>query len=97
MLNTITQLPSALLKWIEPNIRVFLASRQPFIWFVALLVGLSVSLAAILFREGIGYVQYLWLQDASEHVASAARNQPWYVILLAPAFGGLIVGCPAMA
>lgn len=92
MLNTITQLPSMLLKWIAPNIQVFLASRQPFIWFIALLVGLSVSLAAILFREGIGYVQYIWLQDASEHVASAARKHPWYVILLAPAFGGLIVG-----
>ncbi|MBL4891376.1 MAG: chloride channel protein [Rhizobiaceae bacterium] len=92
MLDTITQLPTLLLKWIEPNIRVFMASRQPFIWFIALLVGLSVSLAAILFREGIGYVQYIWLQDASEHVASAARKHPWYVILLAPAFGGLIVG-----
>ncbi|MFK5980710.1 MAG: chloride channel protein [Rhizobiaceae bacterium] len=92
MLHTFIQLPSLLLKWIEPNIRVFLASKQPFIWLIALFVGLSVSLAAILFREGIGYVQYIWLQDASEHVASAARNHPWYIVLLAPAFGGLIVG-----
>lgn len=92
MLNKIFELPTQIRNWIEPNLHICLSSRQPTIWLIALIVGLAVSLVAIMFREGIGYVQYLWLQDISENVVTAAQNKPWYVILLAPTIGGLVVG-----
>jgi len=62
------------------------------VWLVALIVGGIVSIAAILFREAIGLVQWIWLSDRSENVVTAAQNTPWYVILLAPMIGGAIVG-----
>ncbi|MCP4386159.1 MAG: chloride channel protein [Hyphomicrobiales bacterium] len=75
-----------------PNLRQFHENRQPIIWLLAPLVGLATGIAAILFRLAIGIAQWPWLQDVSENVASAARAQPWWVILLAPAAGGLVVG-----
>jgi CIC family chloride channel protein len=77
---------------IEPNLRFFLANRQPLVWLVALGIGLGVALAAILFRIGIGLVQLPWLATQAENVASAAAATPWPVVLLAPAAGGLVVG-----
>jgi len=59
---------------------------------LALLIGLSVSVAAILFRELIGYTQLLWLGDRSENVASIARSLPWYIVFFAPVIGGIVVG-----
>ncbi len=78
--------------WIEPNIRLWLETRQPQMWVLATVAGLAVSVAAILFRELIGFVQLFWLGDSSENVASAARNLPWYMILAGPTIGGLVVG-----
>jgi len=92
MPEIIKRLPSIVFKWIEPNVRMYLTSRQPVIWLMALLIGLGVSLAAIIFRELISYIQLLWLFDRSENIATAARKLPWFVILLAPAVGGGIVG-----
>jgi len=92
MPEIIKQLPNLILQWIKPNISVFLSSRQPQLWAISLFAGLFVSVAAIVFREFIGLVQYLWLADRSENVASAARLVPWYVVLFTPAFGGLLVG-----
>ena len=92
MPEIITRLPSILYKWIEPNIRDFLETKQMFVWLAAIVVGVMVSIAAILFRELIGLVQLPWLADSSENVTSAASKLPWYVILLAPAIGGAFVG-----
>lgn len=92
MPEIIKQLPNLILQWIKPNISVFLSSKQPQLWLISLIVGLFVSVAAVVFREFIGLVQYLWLTDRSENVASAARLVPWYVVLLTPAIGGLLVG-----
>ena len=80
------------LAWIGPNLRAFLATRQPMIWMLALMVGVAVAAAAILFREAIGLVQLVWLGDRSEFVASAAAQTHWLFVLLAPAAGGLLVG-----
>ena len=92
MPEIIRRLPQMLVQWVRPNLSVFLSTRQPQLWLVSLIIGLCVSVAAIVFREGIGLVQALWLFDRSENVASAARKIPWYVILLAPALGGLAIG-----
>ena len=77
---------------VQPNLRAFDASKQPKVWALALLIGICVSFAAIVFRESIAAMQLLWLRDASENVASAARAMPWWAVLLGPIVGGLIVG-----
>ncbi|MBA5777784.1 chloride channel protein [Stappia sp. F7233] len=79
-------------RWVEPNFKHFLSTRQPLLWGLAVLIGVLVALAAILFRIGIGLVQLPWLGTMSEQIVSAASSQPWWIILLAPAVGGLIVG-----
>ena len=92
MLDIIKGLPSTIINWIKPNLRQFWSTKQPQAWILALIIGLGVSIAAIIFRELIGYVQLLWLGDSSENVATAARNLPWYLVFFAPVIGGVIVG-----
>jgi CIC family chloride channel protein len=92
MLDIIKRLPTIIRNWVEPNLREYWISKQPQSWLLALVIGLSVSVAAIIFRELVGYVQILWLGDRSENVASAARGLPWYVIFMAPVIGGGVVG-----
>lgn len=92
MPEIIRRLPNLIVQWVRPNILMFRSTRQPQLWLVSLLIGLCVSVAAILFRELIGIVQFAWLLDRSENVASAARRIPWIVVLLVPAGGGLLIG-----
>ena len=75
-----------------PNIQTFLGSREPLLWLISVAIGLSVSIAAIIFRELILRTQWLWLGVATETMASAARNVHWLWILLTPAAGGLLIG-----
>lgn len=77
---------------IRPELDRFLRTRQPLIWLLAILIGFGAGIAAILFRLAIGLVQWPWLRDMSENVASAAAGQPWWVIVAAPTAGGLVVG-----
>ncbi len=79
-------------RWSIPNLKQFQESRQPLVWLLAPIIGLVTGLAAIGFRLLIGLFQWPWLQDISENVAVAARFQPWWAIILAPAIGGLLVG-----
>jgi len=79
-------------RWTIPNLKQFRESRQPTVWLLAPVIGLLTGLAAIGFRLAIGAFQWPWLDNMSEHVAEAARAQPWWVIMLAPAVGGLLVG-----
>lgn len=74
------------------NLRAFAARRLPLVWLLSLIIGLVVAVAAILFREAIGAVQFLWLGTMSEAVVSAAAGVPKIVIFLAPVIGGLVVG-----
>ncbi|MGY4749850.1 chloride channel protein [Pannonibacter sp. Q-1] len=74
------------------NVRHFRHSKAPLIWVLALFIGAIVSWAAIFFRELIGLVQMLWLGTSSEAVVTAVAQVPWYVVMLAPAAGGLVVG-----
>lgn len=92
MPEILKNLPSLIYKWIEPNLSSFNADRQLSVWLAALIIGSIVSIAAILFREMIGLVQWTWLFDRTEHVVTAAMDTSWYVILLAPVIGGAIVG-----
>ena len=77
---------------IKVNAQAFIARRQPLVWLLALAIGVIVALAAVLFRIGIGLIQLPWLGTASEHVVTASRSVPFYMILCAPITGGLIVG-----
>jgi len=77
----------------RPNVQLFLADREPLVWLLALVIGVAVGFAALGFRMAIGLIQAIWLgTTAEEEVASAAREIHWLVVLLVPAFGGLIVG-----
>lgn len=78
--------------WIEPNWRVFASTRQPALWVLAVVIGFGVAVFAILFRLAIGAVQWVWLGDMSERVATTAAALPWWIILAAPSVGGLVVG-----
>ncbi len=77
---------------IRPNLHRWSEERQPLVWVVALVVGICVAYAAILFRLAIGLFQLPWLGTMSERVFEAATGQPWWVILLAPAACGLVIG-----
>lgn len=80
------------MQWVKPNLTYFQTTRQPTLWLFGLIAGTCVGIATVAFRELLGLIQWVWLQDMTEFVATAARNQPWWVILITPAIGGLIVG-----
>ncbi|NKB51389.1 MAG: chloride channel protein [Rhizobiaceae bacterium] len=92
MPEIIRRLPSILRGWVTPNLQMFISSREPQLWMISVMIGLCVSIAAILFRLLILNTQFLWLGVASETVASSAKQIHWLWILLAPAVGGLLVG-----
>ncbi|WP_417690763.1 chloride channel protein [Roseibium sp.] len=77
---------------IRVNLKSYLEHGFPQVWLISPLIGVLVGIAAILFREGIGLIQLLWLGTRSEHVVTAAAGVSPWVILLAPAVGGLLVG-----
>ena len=74
------------------NMREFLVERQPLIWLLALVIGVSVGYASIIFRWLIGIIQLPWLYTTSEKIATAAASVPWWNVILAPTIGGLAVG-----
>lgn len=94
LIATLRLVPGAMViaRWVKPNATYFWTTKQPTLWMAGLIVGTIVGIATIAFRELVGLVQLAWLRDMSEFVATAARSQPWWMIVLAPAFGGLIVG-----
>jgi CIC family chloride channel protein len=92
LLDLLRATPGRIRSWVLPNIRAFIEHRQPAIWLLSLLIGLSVALASILFRQLIGIVQLYWLGDTSEQVLSVASRTPWYMIVAGPTIGGIIVG-----
>jgi CIC family chloride channel protein len=77
---------------ILPNAQTFLRTRQPMLWLVSLVVGLLVAIAAVLFRLAVELVHEIWLDGSSERLVTATAGVHWFLILLAPTVGGLVVG-----
>lgn len=62
-------------------------------WFIALVIGVAAGFAALFFRKGIEWLQAtLYGTDDVQYIHSFAEGLPWYLILLLPAFAGLVVG-----
>ncbi len=92
MPEILRRLPSIVVGWVKPNLQSFTSSREPQIWLISAVIGLCVSIAAIIFRELILWTQFLWLGVRTETMATSAREIHWLWILLTPAFGGLLIG-----
>jgi CIC family chloride channel protein len=62
-------------------------------WVIALIIGIAAGFAALFFRLGIERLQaFLYGTDDVAHLHSFAETLPWFLILVLPAAGGLIVG-----
>jgi len=62
-------------------------------WVIALLIGIGAGFAALFFRKGISWLQgTLYGVEDVRLMHSFAEGLPWYLILLIPICGGLVVG-----
>ncbi len=62
-------------------------------WLIALIIGVLAGFAALLFRKGISWLQTtLYGVEDVRMLHSFAESLPWWVILIIPVGGGLIVG-----
>jgi len=62
-------------------------------WLIALLIGIGAGFAALFFRKGISWLQEtLYGVEDVRLLHSFAESLPWYLILLIPVCGGLVVG-----
>ena len=62
-------------------------------WFIALAIGVGAGFAALFFRKGIFALQaFLYHTEDAEYLHSHAAGLPWWMILIIPICGGLIVG-----
>jgi len=83
-----TVAPKDILDWLKR----FLRNEQIRLAFLAVLVGVLGGGAGIAFREAIGLIQYLVFGFTSERFHSNLTGVSPWVILLAPAIGGIAVG-----
>lgn len=74
------------------NIRDFTGDRQLLVWCLAVAISLLVAYAALAFRWLIGIIQFPWLGTTSENVATAASGLDFWIVMIVPAIGGVIVG-----
>lgn len=62
-------------------------------WFIALIIGIAAGFAALGFRLGIATLQAaIYGTDDVRLLHSHAQQLPWYLILVIPIVGGLVVG-----
>ena len=62
-------------------------------WFIALAVGIAAGFAALFFRKGIDWLQgTIYGVEDPRMLHSFAEGLPWFLILVVPIIGGLIVG-----
>ena len=62
-------------------------------WFIALAVGIVAGFAALFFRKGIFALQaLLYRTDDANLLHSHAETLPWWLIVMIPVCGGLVVG-----
>ncbi|GJM03951.1 MAG: chloride channel protein [Rhodomicrobium sp.] len=77
---------------IAPHLKTSSNNNLITLWFLALLIGVSVGAATLLFRYAIGAVQWLWIGSTEEAIGSLLADTPRYMFFLAPIIGGIIVG-----
>ncbi|WP_323038153.1 chloride channel protein [Pararhodobacter sp.] len=65
---------------------------QVLFWVMAFFLGIAAGLAALGFRAGIGAMESLLYGADDQNVFSAASEMPWFLLILIPATGGLVVG-----
>lgn len=62
-------------------------------WLIALVIGCSAGAAALFFRKSINALQaWAYGTEDVDFIHSFAEGLPWYVLLLIPTCGGLVVG-----
>ncbi len=66
--------------------------EQPRIWFLALLVGIVSGYAALAFYWSVTALQKTFYGASEALIESGAAQLDWWVVLLVPMVGGLIVG-----
>jgi len=92
MSEIITNFRHFLMEAVVPNLRTSITNREPLAWLLAIIIGSVVAYAILGFRLMIGATQNLWLGTATENISAYIASQPMLIVLLAPAFGGLVVG-----
>ncbi|MEM7241196.1 MAG: chloride channel protein [Pseudomonadota bacterium] len=65
---------------------------RPVVWVCALVLGIATGFATIGFRIAIEYLEEAIYGASSETLASHAATLDWWVLILIPTIGGLIVG-----
>ncbi len=88
----IHQINMVIYRWVRPHIDSFLRLQQPKVWALAIIAGIAGGLVGIAFRTAIGLLQFLWLGTTSESFLSTLSLLPWWSVIAAPTFGGLLVG-----
>jgi CIC family chloride channel protein len=66
--------------------------EQPVVWLLALLVGILSGYAALAFYTAVSAIQGLLYGATEASIESGAAQLEWYVVLVVPILGGLIVG-----
>ncbi len=62
-------------------------------WFIALAIGIAAGFAALFFRKAISWLQHtLYGVEDVRMLHSFAEGLPWWLILVIPICGGLVVG-----
>ncbi len=61
-------------------------------WLLALLIGIAAGFAALAFRNGIAVVQRLAYGTDDVMLATHVGTLPWWLVLVIPIIGGLVVG-----
>ncbi|MDF1735118.1 MAG: chloride channel protein, partial [Minwuia sp.] len=71
--------------------RDFVPRHQFYLIGIAVIVGLAVGYAAILFRLALSATQFVFFGETSEYLVAAVQALPWWHVVLAPAVGGVIL------
>ncbi|MDF1733113.1 MAG: chloride channel protein [Minwuia sp.] len=71
--------------------RDFVPRHQFYLIGIAVIVGLAVGYAAILFRLALSGMQFVFFGETSEYLVASVQALPWWHVVLAPAVGGVIL------
>jgi len=87
-----TQKPRLTFQIIRRKMKAALQHDHLVLASLALIIGLAAGGAVIVFREGIGWIQLLYYDTDSERLYYHLLETPWWLMLLIPTGGGLLVG-----